>query len=58
MAAGGNNLRSEISASQTRMKMYMDQFDKAMNAGDPVAANKYMGLAEREVENLEKFLGQ
>jgi serine/threonine-protein kinase len=57
MQASGNNLRSDIAASQTRMKMNMDQFDKAMNAGDPVAANKYMSLAEREVENLEKFLG-
>jgi septation ring formation regulator EzrA len=57
MAAGGNNLRSDISASQTRMRMYMDKFDAAMNAGDPVAAKKYMGLAEREVEALEKFFG-
>jgi hypothetical protein len=57
MAAGGNNLRSDISASQTRMKMYMDKFDAAMNAKDPVAAKKYMSLAEREVETLEKFLG-
>jgi serine/threonine-protein kinase len=58
MAATGNNLRSDISASQTRMKMYMDKFDAAMNAGDPASAKKYMALAEREVENLEKFFGQ
>ena len=58
MAASGNNLRSDISASQTRMKMYMDKFDAAMNAGDPMAAKKYMALAEREVEILEKFFGQ
>jgi len=57
MSAGGNNLRSDIGASQARMKMYMDKFDAAMNAGDPVAAKKYMGLAEHEVETLEKFLG-
>jgi hypothetical protein len=57
MSASGNNLRSDISASQTRMKMYMDKFDAAMNAGDPVAARKYMGLAEREVDHLEKFFG-
>jgi septation ring formation regulator EzrA len=57
MAAGGDNLRSDISASQTRMKMYMNKFDAAMNAGDPVAAKKYMDLAEREVEKLEKFFG-
>jgi ribosomal protein S20 len=58
MSAGGNNLRADISSSQTRMKMYMDKFDAAMNAGDPVAAKKYMGLAEHEVDTLEKFFGQ
>ncbi|HMD86992.1 MAG TPA: protein kinase [Terriglobia bacterium] len=57
MSARGNNLRLDISSSQTRMKMYMDKFDAAMNAGDPVAAKKYMSLAEHEVETLEKFLG-
>lgn len=57
MAATGSNLRSDISASQTRMKMYMDKFDVAMNSGDTVNARKYMSLAEREVDNLEKFLG-
>ena len=57
MAATGNNLRSDVSASQSRMRIYMEKFDTAMAAGDPVAAKKNMGLAEREVENLEKFLG-
>ena len=57
MAATGNNLRSDVSASQTRMKIYLEKFDTALAAGDPVAAKKNMGLAEREVENLEKFLG-
>ena len=57
MEAGGNNLRSDISASQSRMKMYMDKFDAALNAKDPVAAQKYMSQAEREVEKLERFLG-
>jgi hypothetical protein len=55
--ASGTSLRSDISASQTRMKMYMDKFDAAMNAGDPEAAKKYMHLAEQEVDKLEKFLG-
>jgi septation ring formation regulator EzrA len=58
MAASGNNLRADISASQMRMKSYMDKFDAAMNSGDPAAAKKYMALAEREVESLEKFFGQ
>jgi len=58
MAASGNNLRADVAGSQTRMKMYMDKFDAAMNAGDPVAARKYMALAEHEVDFLEKFFGQ
>ena len=57
MAASGNNLRSDISASQSRMTMYMTKSEAALNAGDPVAAKKYMSLAEREVETLEKFFG-
>jgi serine/threonine-protein kinase len=57
MSASGNNLRSDISASQGRMKMYMEKSETALNAGDPVAAKKYMSLAEREVETLEKFFG-
>jgi hypothetical protein len=38
------------------MKMNMDKFDAAMNAGDLVEARKDMALAEHEVETLEKFL--
>jgi len=38
--------------------MYMDKFDAALNAGDPVAAKKYMSLAESAIDTLEKFFGQ
>ena len=58
MAAGGNNLRPEIGASESRMTMYMNKFDDAMNRKDYDAAKKYQSMAEREVENLEKFTGQ
>jgi len=57
MASGGNTLRSDVSASRTRMTMYMNKFDQAMNAKDLEAAKKYKALAEREVEFLEKFFG-
>jgi FtsZ-binding cell division protein ZapB len=57
MTAGGNNLRSDISTSQSRMKLYMGKFEAALNAGDAEGAKKYMSLAEREVERLETFLG-
>jgi hypothetical protein len=39
------------------MTMYMTKSEAALNAGDPVAAKKYMSLAEHEVETLEKFFG-
>jgi hypothetical protein len=57
MSASGNNLRSDISASQSRMTLYMTKSEAALNARDPVAAKKYMSLAEHEVETLEKFFG-
>jgi hypothetical protein len=57
MAAGGNNLRSDISASQSRMKNYMGRFEAALNSGDSDSAKKYMSLAEHEVDKLEAFLG-
>lgn len=57
MASSGNNLRSDISAAQSRMKMYMDKSDAALNSGNADAAKKYMGMAEREVEKLEAFFG-
>lgn len=57
MASSGNNLRSDVSASQSRMNADMAKFAAAISAGDTVAARKYMGLAEHEVEFLEKFFG-
>ena len=57
MTAGGNNLRSDISTAQSRMKLYMGKFENALNSGDAEGAKKYMSMAEREVERLESFLG-
>jgi serine/threonine-protein kinase len=57
MLASGNNLRLDISASQSRMKMYMSKFESALNSGDADNAKKYMDLAEHEVDKLEAFLG-
>ncbi len=55
MAQGGNNLRPDITASQSRMKMYMQKFEAALNAGDADGAKRNMDLAEREVDKLEAF---
>jgi serine/threonine-protein kinase len=56
--AQGLGLRSDISASLSRMQQYMNQADAAINRGDPESGRKYADLAEREIENLEKFLGR
>jgi ribosomal protein S20 len=57
MAASGSNLRSDIVTTQTRMKMYMDKCESALNSGNAEAAKKYMSMAEHEVDRLEAFFG-
>jgi hypothetical protein len=54
----GYSLRQDISASEGSMEMYMGKAEQAMNSRNPQAAKKYMDLAEREIENLEKFFGR
>lgn len=54
----GYSLRQDISASLSNMEQYMGKADAALTSRNPEAAKKYMDLAEREVEKLEKFLGR
>lgn len=54
----GFSLRQDISASSSSMERYMDNADAALKARSPEAAKKYMDLAEREIEKLEKFFGR
>jgi serine/threonine protein kinase len=54
----GFSLRQDISASLSSMEQYMDKADAALNSHNPEAAKKYMDLAEREIEKLEKFFGK
>jgi serine/threonine-protein kinase len=54
----GYSLRQDISASLSSMEQYMGKADAALNSHNPEAAKKYMDLAEREVEKLEKFFGR
>jgi len=54
----GFSLRHDISASESSMEMYMGKAEAALNSRNPQAAKKYMDLAEREIENLEKFFGR
>ena len=54
----GFSLRHDISASETSMELYMGKAEAALNSRNPQAAKKYIDLAEREIENLEKFFGR
>ena len=54
----GFSLRHDISASESSMEIYMGKAEAALNSRNPQAAKKYMELAEREIENLEKFFGR
>jgi serine/threonine-protein kinase len=56
--SAGFSLRQDISASLSSMERYMDNADAALKARSPEAAKKYMDLAEREIEKLEKFFGR
>ena len=56
--SAGFSLRHDISASESNMETYMGKAEAALNSRNPQAAKKYMDLAEREIENLEKFFGR
>jgi eukaryotic-like serine/threonine-protein kinase len=57
-ADAGTSLRPDILAAETRMERYMDEADSALNAHDAASARHDQKLAEREIDKLEKFLGQ
>ena len=56
--AQGFGLRGDVVASQSRMQRYLQRASSALNDRNASDARKYLGLAETEVNNLEKFLGR
>jgi len=56
--AQGLSPRLDMTASLDRMKQFMDGAHDSLASGDIASAQENMDLAEREVENLEKFLGR
>jgi len=56
--SAGYSIRQDISAAVSSMDQYMGKADAALNSRNPGAAKKYMDLAEREIEKLEKFFGR
>ncbi|HEX5483854.1 MAG TPA: serine/threonine-protein kinase [Terriglobia bacterium] len=57
-SAAGSSLRSDVLASESRMERYMDEADSALSARNAASAKHYMDLAEREINNLEGFVGR
>lgn len=58
MAAQGLNLRGDIVAAQARVRANLAKAQAALQAKDPKTAQKYLDLAEPDIEKLEKFLGR
>jgi hypothetical protein len=56
--SSGFSLRQDISSSSSSMQQYMSKAEAALNSKNPEAAKKYVDLAEREIEKLEKFSGK
>jgi ribosomal protein S20 len=56
--AQGFGLRSDMASAQEMMKSYMAKAQSAIQNQDLKNAERYMKLAEPQVEKLEKFLGK
>jgi len=54
----GLGLRGDVAASQARMQRYLNHAQSALNSQNASDLKKYLGLAQTEIENLEKFLGR
>lgn len=58
MARQGLGLRGDIVATEGRMDLQMRRAEDAIRNGDTDEARNSLQLAERAVENIEKFLGR
>ena len=56
-SAQGFGLRGDVSSAEQRMNTYLSKGQAALQSQDAANARKYLGMAEREVTFLEKFLG-
>jgi serine/threonine-protein kinase len=57
-ARQGLGMRGDISASEQRMAVYLDDAQDAIKAGDSERAKKALATAERELDKLDGFLGR
>ena len=56
-AASGYGLRGDIVSAQQRMKTDLNKAQYFMQKQDSKNAQKYLGMAEAELQTIEKFLG-
>lgn len=56
-ASQGLNLRGDVAASEERLRTYVNKAQAALQNQDITSAQKYLKLAEPELEKIEKFLG-
>jgi len=54
----GLSMRSDMVASRESMLYLMDEARKALNSGNADLLKRNLGLAERQIEKLETFLGR
>jgi hypothetical protein len=54
----GLSMRSDMAASKESMLYLMDEARKALNSGNVESLKRNLGLAERQIEKLETFLGR
>jgi hypothetical protein len=57
-AAMGVGLRGDVASHLASMKVNLAKAQDAIGSGDLERAKRYTGLADRDVEALEKFLGR
>ena len=57
-ARQGLGMRGDVTASEQRMAVYLDDAQDAIKAGDPERAKKALATAEREIDRLDGFLGR
>jgi serine/threonine-protein kinase len=56
-AASGYGLRSDIVSAEQRMKSDLSKAQFFMQKQDTKNAQKFLGMAEAELQTIEKFLG-
>jgi serine/threonine protein kinase len=56
-SAQGFGLRGDMASTQESLKIHMAKAQQALQNQDVKSAQRYLNLAEPEVEKLEKFLG-